>query len=58
MAGFAPATLDRLGRALGAVGEVEEAVALMRLARRLHPGDFWINTNLADFLSRLRPPRF
>jgi tetratricopeptide (TPR) repeat protein len=58
LARFPPATLVRLGAALRSVGDIEEAVTLMRRARHLHPNDFWINFVLADVLSELRPPRY
>jgi tetratricopeptide (TPR) repeat protein len=58
--GFArqpPATAALLAELLAQAGAVKEAVAVLRQARRRHPGDFWLNFQLADYLTRLRPPR-
>jgi tetratricopeptide (TPR) repeat protein len=52
-----PTTLVMLGRGLAQAGAVNEAVALLREAQRLHPADFWITFTLADLFSRLGPPR-
>ena len=40
------------------MGEVEEAVSLLRQAQRLHPGDFWINVVLAGCLLDLKFRRY
>jgi serine/threonine-protein kinase len=53
--GFPPATLDLLARGLFEVKDWETAVALLRNAQRRHPGDFWINTLLAQSLGRAKP---
>ena len=42
-----PANLVLLGIALRESGAVEEAAALLRMAQQQHPGDFWINEELA-----------
>jgi tetratricopeptide (TPR) repeat protein len=53
-----PAVLVALGEALSrGAGLYEEAAALLRQAQRLHPGDFWINQELAFALQHMRPPR-
>jgi tetratricopeptide (TPR) repeat protein len=38
------------------LGEVEQAVALLRGAQQRHPGDFWINHNLAACLAKVGQP--
>jgi tetratricopeptide (TPR) repeat protein len=58
IAHFERVSLQRVGRALQSVGEVEEAVAFFRRAQRLHPDDFWLNVSLADALCALKPPRY
>jgi tetratricopeptide (TPR) repeat protein len=45
-----PASAQLLGRALRAVGEQDQAEAVLRDAQRLHPGDVWLNYELADLL--------
>jgi serine/threonine protein kinase/Flp pilus assembly protein TadD len=50
-----PSTLVLLGRALGQTGAVEEAVAVLRQGQRRHPGNFWVNQELAQWLSELGP---
>jgi tetratricopeptide (TPR) repeat protein len=52
-----PATVVQLGDALKATGAHDEAVALLRKARRQHPTDFWINHQLASTLSEMQPPQ-
>jgi tetratricopeptide (TPR) repeat protein/predicted Ser/Thr protein kinase len=52
-----PAVLAGLGAALVGRGLYEEAVLLLRQAQRRHPGDFWINHQLAFALHQMRPPR-
>jgi serine/threonine protein kinase/Flp pilus assembly protein TadD len=47
-------TLLLLGSALQSTGAVDKAVTLLRDAQGRHPGDFWINQNLAVYL-RQRP---
>src|SRR5205807_6079558 len=34
----------------------ERTAALLKKARRLHPGDFWVNFTLAGHLMRLKKP--
>jgi serine/threonine protein kinase len=46
-----PPTLDIMALVL----ELKQAVALVRKAQRRHPGDFWINLNLASYLNKLNP---
>jgi serine/threonine-protein kinase len=50
-----PVVISGLGNALanGALGE--EARTLLREAQRRHPGDFWINYQLGEFLQQDRP---
>jgi tetratricopeptide (TPR) repeat protein len=45
-------TLELVGRALRVVGAFDQAVTLLRQARLRHPGDFWINQELAVALYR------
>jgi tetratricopeptide (TPR) repeat protein len=52
-----PATAALLGNMLAQTGAVTEAVAVLRQAQQRHPGDFWLNFQLADYLTRLRPSR-
>ena len=52
--GLTAASAERLAWALAALGNEEAAVALYRAAQRAHPGDFWINSNLAGELIRRR----
>ena len=42
-----PSTLVLIGTALRSSGAVDQAVALLRIAQRRHPGDFWTNEELA-----------
>ena len=50
-------TVDRLGDALMRTGALKEAAAFLGKGQRIHPDDFWINTNLGRCLARLNPPR-
>ncbi len=43
-------SLSRLAYALGELGDIEPATALLRRAQRAHPEDFWINHDLARSL--------
>jgi serine/threonine-protein kinase len=54
-----PATcLALLGDALGRMADSpESAVELLEAAQRKHPGDFWLNHELAYYLQSLQPPR-
>jgi tetratricopeptide (TPR) repeat protein/tRNA A-37 threonylcarbamoyl transferase component Bud32 len=51
-----PADLARFGLSLTQAGAVAEAVALLRGGWSRHPGDFWINFQLAWALSELEKP--
>jgi tetratricopeptide (TPR) repeat protein len=46
-----------LASALDSAGEQEAAALLLRHAQAEHPGDVWLNYNLADLLGRLHPPQ-
>jgi tetratricopeptide (TPR) repeat protein len=50
-------TLVALAAGLGEAGDAAGAVAVLRQAQRRHPGDFWVNHELASWLLRLRPAR-
>ena len=50
-------SLSRLGSALAESGEHDAAVSLLRRASDRHPGDFWINFDLAENLEKLGPTR-
>jgi tetratricopeptide (TPR) repeat protein len=52
-----PASLTLLAGALAGAGEGQAAVALLRRAQAEHPGDVWVNYNLAQLLEQLHPPR-
>jgi eukaryotic-like serine/threonine-protein kinase len=52
------ATLVLLAGRLGEAGDPAGAVAVLRQAQRRHPGDFWVNHELASWLLRLPPPRW
>jgi tetratricopeptide (TPR) repeat protein len=52
-----PSTLHMLGTELGQMGAWAEAVQLLEVAQRRHPGDYWINFELATFCAKLYPPR-
>jgi tetratricopeptide (TPR) repeat protein len=52
MTGVSARALDHLGWALGTVHADTAAVEVTERARRLHPGDFWINFHLAVLLYR------
>jgi serine/threonine-protein kinase len=51
-----PSTLLMLGGALGRVG-AEEAVRVLEVGQPYHPGDFWVNHNLAWWLLKQKPSR-
>jgi tetratricopeptide (TPR) repeat protein len=51
-------TLRILGASLYHGGGVEEGVALLRRAHLRHPGDFWINLELASCYANMKPPRW
>jgi tetratricopeptide (TPR) repeat protein len=50
-------TLVLLGDVLDMVAP-EKAIPFLRRAQQLHPGDFWINHQLAFFLRQQRPPQW
>ncbi len=45
-------SLDLLGKALASAGDLPEAEAVLRAAQRRHPGDVWVNYDLARVLQR------
>jgi serine/threonine-protein kinase len=49
-------TLELLGQSLSRTGEVSAAARLLQKAQHLHPSEFWINHDLAYYLSMLKPP--
>jgi tetratricopeptide (TPR) repeat protein len=53
-----PLALSTLGSVLGFMGAIEPAEALLRQARQRHPGDFWVNNDLAAALTMARPARW
>jgi serine/threonine-protein kinase len=52
-----PTTLVLLGRALAGAGRLSKAVEVLQEGQRRHPGDFWLNQNLASSLMRAQPAR-
>ena len=48
-----PVSLDLLGRALKDAGDPDGAEAVLRRAQQRHPGDVWINYDLARSLEKL-----
>jgi tetratricopeptide (TPR) repeat protein len=46
-------SLDLLGGALRDAGDLSAAESVLRQAQRRHPGDFWLNWNLAQCLEKL-----
>ncbi len=48
-----PVGLDLLGRALRDAGDPSDAEAVLRRTRQRHPGDVWINYDLATTLEKL-----
>jgi serine/threonine-protein kinase len=52
-----PPTLKLLGGALDRSGDARSAIDFYRALQPLHPGDFWINHDLAQLLGGLDPPR-
>jgi Flp pilus assembly protein TadD len=55
--GWPPASLTLLAGALEAAGERDAAADLLRRSQAEHPGDVWLNYNLARLLKNLHPPR-
>ena len=45
-------SLDLLGKALASAGDLPEAEAVLRAAQQRHPGDVWVNYDLAQVLQR------
>src|SRR5262249_1555074 len=45
-------SLDLLGKALASAGDLPEAEAVLRAAQQRHPGDVWVNYDLAWVLRR------
>jgi serine/threonine-protein kinase len=52
-----PVTLVLLAADLAEIGGASEATALLRRAQEQHPGDFWINHQLAYHLGKMHPPQ-
>jgi eukaryotic-like serine/threonine-protein kinase len=48
-----PISLDLLGRALKDAGDAAEAEGVLRRAQERHPGDVWVNYDLARTLEKL-----
>jgi serine/threonine-protein kinase len=55
--GWPPVNLTLLAGALAEAGERDAAADLLRRAQTEHPGDVWVNYNLARLLEQLHPPR-
>jgi serine/threonine-protein kinase len=55
VADWSPAYAGMLAAALKRAGEPEAAVAILREVQRRHPGDFWVNEELALHLYYSRP---
>jgi tetratricopeptide (TPR) repeat protein/tRNA A-37 threonylcarbamoyl transferase component Bud32 len=51
-------TLVLLGHALRETGALDQSVTLLRGAQRRHPGDFWINQELAESVAKLPQPNW
>jgi serine/threonine protein kinase len=51
-------TLTLIAHAFASAGQVDQAVDLLRQGQHMHPGDFWINNDLAHFLGKMKPPRY
>jgi serine/threonine protein kinase/Flp pilus assembly protein TadD len=51
-----PAHLVALGNTLART-DLTKAVDFMQRAQQRHPNDFWINHSLAEYLTRMKPPR-
>src|SRR5262249_24350992 len=52
-----PATALLLASEFRRQGHVARAVEVLEPARRAHPNDFWLNHDLAFFLTKLQPAR-
>jgi serine/threonine-protein kinase len=55
--GWPAPSLTMLAGALAGADEREAAVDLLRRAQARHPGDVWVNHDLARYLEQLHPPR-
>ena len=51
--GLGAVSLDLLGTALNDAGDATTAEAVLRGAQRRHPGDVWVNYDLAEVLEKL-----
>src|SRR4029079_18919873 len=49
-----PATLVSLATTLGRVGQADAALRVLRDAQSAYPGDFWLNSELANALYKQR----
>ncbi len=58
VAALPPATVYLLAKALYDHREMKHAITLLRKAQHLRPADFWINYQLAYFLTNIQPPQF
>jgi tetratricopeptide (TPR) repeat protein len=56
VADWVPANAVRLARALDEAGQPEAAVEMLREVQRRHRRDFWVNFELANCLTRSKPP--
>jgi serine/threonine-protein kinase len=56
VADWPPSTLVLVAEAVRQSGAADQAATLLRKAQQRHPGDFWINVDLARALADLRPP--
>jgi Flp pilus assembly protein TadD/tRNA A-37 threonylcarbamoyl transferase component Bud32 len=50
------ASVTRLAYALAGLKDTKTAISLLRRAQRSHPGDFWLNMDLAGILARTDQP--
>ena len=48
-------SLDLLGKALASAGDLAEAETVLRAAQRRHPGDVWVNYDLAAGVRETEP---
>jgi tetratricopeptide (TPR) repeat protein len=55
--GWPPASLILLAGALADAGERDAAADLLRRSQAEHPGDVWVNYDLARLLEQFHPPR-
>jgi serine/threonine-protein kinase len=52
-----PSTVELLAAVLNRYVGVDEVVRVLEASQRRHPGDFWVNQQLAIFLMHQKPPR-